>query len=79
MENISKIFEKYSHVEEEEIFQNELLEKEFTVLNSNVEKIAKEIITNYNEWILKGYVPNSTILEIIGTEDVMNDFISNCL
>lgn len=41
--------------------------------NEGVRKLLKD----YQDFLLKGYNDNSTILEILGTDDCLNDFLDN--
>lgn len=68
MKKIEDIFALHSIVEEEVIFEGELLEEEYIIIKSNIEKIAREILAEYNKFLLKNC--NSEI-----SNDSINSFI----
>jgi len=38
-------------------------------------EFSEIICKKYQNWILEGYKDDSTILELLGTDDVLNDFL----
>lgn len=72
MQTITKTFERHAFVEEEIEYEGELLEEEYTILKSNIEKIARKILAEYNQFLL-----NDCDCKI--SNESLNNFISKNL